>query len=110
MDFTALDYRAHGQSGGEFRDYTIGGLEDTLEIFDAITRGPQIVVGSSMGGSWIALLLCRERKERIAGMIGITAAPDFTERLIWEKLDERMRARMEEGGNYAALHNTTSAK
>lgn len=96
--FTALDYRAHGASSGEFRDFTIGGaLEDVLHVLDNITHGPQVIIGSSMGG-WLALLAARERPERIAGIIGIAAAPDFTERLIWNGLSEALRERMEEEG------------
>lgn len=98
IGFTALDYRAHGASDGDFRDFTIGGaLEDTLHVLDTITKGPQILIGSSMGG-WIALLAARARAERIAGMIGIAAAPDFTERLIWGVLSDDKRRQMEEEG------------
>lgn len=96
--FTALDYRAHGASAGEFRDFTIGGaLEDVLQVLDTVTQRKQILIGSSMGG-WLALLAARARPERAAGMIGIAAAPDFTERLIWNTLTDTLRERMEEEG------------
>lgn len=98
IGFTALDYRAHGASSGEFHDFTIGGaLEDVLHVLDNVAHGPQIIIGSSMGG-WLALLAARERPERIAGVIGIAAAPDFTERLVWNGLSDALRARMEEEG------------
>ncbi len=98
IGFAALDYRAHGQSSGEFRDFTIGGaLEDALMLMDTIIQGPVIIIGSSMGG-WITLLLALARKERVRGVIGIAAAPDFTERLIWNALSEEKRKRMEEEG------------
>jgi pimeloyl-ACP methyl ester carboxylesterase len=81
--YLRFDYRGHGASGGEFRDGTIGGwLQDSLDVFDKLTAGPQILVGSSMGG-WLMLLLALRRSERIAGLAGIAAAPDFTED-IWQ--------------------------
>ena len=81
--YLRFDYRGHGASGGEFRDGTIGGwLQDSLAVFDKLTAGPQILVGSSMGG-WLMLLLALRRSERIAGLVGIAAAPDFTED-IWQ--------------------------
>jgi pimeloyl-ACP methyl ester carboxylesterase len=77
--FLRFDYRGHGESGGEFRDGTIGAwLQDSLDAFDSLTARPQILVGSSMGG-WLMLLLALQRRERIAGLAGIAAAPDFTE-------------------------------
>lgn len=80
--FLRFDYRGHGQSGGAFTDGTIGAwLDDALAVFDKLTEGPQVLAGSSMGG-WIALLLARARPERVAGFVGIAAAPDFTEELV----------------------------
>ena len=80
--FLRFDYRGHGQSSGEFVDGTIGAwFEDALAVFDQLTEGPQVLVGSSMGG-WIALLLARARPERVAGLVGLSAAPDFTEELV----------------------------
>lgn len=99
---TRFDYRAHGESEGDFRDFTIGNaLEDTLAVIDKVAKGKLILIGSSMGG-WIALLAALERKERIAGIIGIAAAPDFTERLVWNTLKEDQRRRMEEEGELSA--------
>lgn len=80
-----FDYSGHGASSGKFEEGSIGAwAEDAVEAFNKLTEGPQILVGSSMGG-WIALLLARHYPGRIAGLIGIAAAPDFTE-TIWEQL------------------------
>jgi len=95
-----FDYRGHGESEGNFADGTIGlWRDDALAVFDALTEGPQIVVGSSMGG-WIALLLAIARPERVAALVGIAAAPDFTEDLIWAKLPPPLRARIETEGSF----------
>src|SRR6201999_4666669 len=79
-----FDYSGHGESGGAFTDGTIGRwLAETVAVFDRLCRGPQIVIGSSMGG-WIALLLARELAKRssdavpLSGMVLIAPAPDFT--------------------------------
>jgi pimeloyl-ACP methyl ester carboxylesterase len=89
-----FDYSGHGESDGNFEDGTIGSwFDDALAAFDALTEGPQIVVGSSMGG-WIALLLARARGPRVAGLIGIAPAPDFTEDLIWARMPETKRAEL----------------
>lgn len=82
--YLRFDYTGHGQSSGEFEEGCIGAwLQDACDAFDRLTQGPQIIVGSSMGG-WIALLLALSRKERVAGLVGIAAAPDFTEELVWQ--------------------------
>jgi pimeloyl-ACP methyl ester carboxylesterase len=87
-----LDYSGHGESAGRFEDGTIGQwAADAIAVFDALTEGPQILVGSSMGG-WIALLLARARPGRVAGFIGIAPAPDFTEKLMWPAFSEAQRA------------------
>ncbi len=89
--FLRLDYSGHGQSEGRFVDGSIGEwFADALAVFDAMTEGPQIVVGSSMGG-WIALLLARARPERVKALVGIAAAPDFTQRLLAGELTEAQR-------------------
>ncbi|MGL4235689.1 alpha/beta hydrolase [Tabrizicola sp.] len=81
--FLRFDYSGHGQSHGAFVDGAITDWrEDAAAVIEVLTEGPQILVGSSMGG-WISLLLAREMGPRIAGFIGIAAAPDFTERM-WE--------------------------
>lgn len=89
--FTRFDYRGHGQSTGAFRDGTIGSWKaDALAVLDEVTSGPVVVVGSSMGG-WIALLLALARPDRVKGLVGIAAAPDFTEDLMWAEFDETIR-------------------
>jgi pimeloyl-ACP methyl ester carboxylesterase len=91
LSFVRFDYRGCGQSPGIFTDGTIGAwLEDSLAVFDQLTVGPQIVVGSSMGG-WLGLLLAKARPERVKAFIGVAAAPDFTEDLVWEKLTRLQR-------------------
>jgi len=89
--FLRLDYRGHGRSQGRFVDGTIGDwFADALAVFDAATEGPQILVGSSMGG-WMALLLARARPDRVKAIVGVAAAPDFTARLMSEELTEEQR-------------------
>src|SRR6266700_512559 len=84
-----FDYSGHGESGGTFIDGTIGRwLEDSLAVFEQFCAGPQVVIGSSMGG-WIALLLARELAKRprnasLAALVLIAPAPDFTEELMWK--------------------------
>ena len=96
--YIRFDYFGHGQSSGRFEDGTIGRwAEDTIAVLDAATEGPQILVGSSMGG-WIAVLAALARPERVAGLIGIAAAPDFTEELIWQQMDEEARATLTRDG------------
>ena len=80
--FCRFDYRGHGASGGRFEEGAIGDwLEDALAILDQVVAGPVVLVGSSMGG-WIMLLVALARPERVRGLVGLAAAPDFTEDLI----------------------------
>ncbi len=89
-----FDYRGHGSSGGRFEEGTIGlWREDALDAIDALTDGPLVVVGSSMGG-WIALLAALARPTRVAALVGIAPAPDFTELLIWSALPFEARERL----------------
>jgi pimeloyl-ACP methyl ester carboxylesterase len=89
--FLRFDYSGHGASDGDFEDGSISAwLADALAAFDALTEGPQILVGSSMG-AWIATLLALRRPTRIAGIVFIAPAPDFTEELIWPSLGEEAR-------------------
>ncbi len=96
--FLRFDYSGHGQSSGEFTDGCIGDwFEDAAAIVSALTQGPQILVGSSMGG-WISLLLAREFPELVAGLVTIAAAPDFTEDGMWAEFDDQQRKALEEDG------------
>ncbi|MBI1262115.1 MAG: alpha/beta fold hydrolase [Rhizobiales bacterium] len=98
--FLRFDYFAHGQSSGDFADGTIGRWrEDALAAFDALSEGPQIVVGSSMGG-WIALLLTLARPERVKALVLIAPAPDFTEDLMWKNFPAEIQATIMRDGRY----------
>lgn len=100
VNYLRFDYSGHGKSSGRFTDGTIGRWEqDAITVFDQLTKGKYIIVGSSMGG-WIMLLTALQRTERITGMIGIAAAPDFTETLIWDALDPDAKASLERDGFY----------
>jgi len=99
-----FDYSGHGESGGAFIDGTIGRwLEESIAVFDRFCRGPQVVVGSSMGG-WMALLLAREIARRaagpasLAGLVLIAPAPDFTEQLMWNDFSPEIRNEIETTG------------
>jgi len=93
-----FDYSGHGESAGRFEDGTIGAwAADAIDAFDALTSGPQVLIGSSMGG-WIALLLARARPERVAGLIGIAPAPDFTQALMWPAFSEAQRQTIMQAG------------
>jgi len=95
--FLRFDYSGHGESSGRFVDGCIGDWADDAEAaIRALTVGPQILVGSSMGG-WISLLMSK-RIGRIAGLVGIAAAPDFTEDSMWASFDDEMRSRLERDG------------
>src|SRR6059058_3187080 len=101
-----FDYSGHGESGGDFTNGTVGRwLEEGLAVFDAFCRGPQVLIGSSMGG-WLALLIARELKQRAsaapaawaAGLVLVGPAIDFTDLLMWQKFPpELKRAVLEEG-------------
>lgn len=97
-----FDYSGTGSSGGEFEDGTLGGwLGEALHMLDTFTQGPVILIGSSMGG-WIALHLACRRPDRIAALLGIAAAPDFTN---WgfsetEKAELQLSGRLEQPNPY----------
>lgn len=96
--FLRFDYSGHGESSGTFAEGCIGDWhEDTLAAVTALTEGPLTVVGSSMGG-WQALLLARAMPERIAGLVGIAAAPDFTEDGYWANFTDAQKRTLEETG------------
>ena len=106
-----FDYSGHGESGGDFTGGTIGRwLEEGLAVFDAFCRGPQVLIGSSMGG-WLALLMARELKRRapapaapaasVAGLVLIAPAIDFTEVLMWQKFPPQLKHAILEQGSFA---------
>jgi pimeloyl-ACP methyl ester carboxylesterase len=98
-----FDYSGHGESGGKFVDGTIGRwLEESVAVFEGFCAGPQVVIGSSMGG-WMALLLAREVARRagpasLAGLVLIAPAPDFTEELMWKNFSPEIRQEIEAKG------------
>jgi pimeloyl-ACP methyl ester carboxylesterase len=90
--FLRFDCSGHGLSSGRFEDGAIGDwFEDAQAALDRLTEGPQVLVGSSMGG-WLALLLARALPGRVKGLVGIAAAPDFTEDSMWAQATEAHRA------------------
>jgi len=96
--FVRFDYSGHGASSGEFADGTIGGwAEDALAMVDRVIDGPVLVVGSSMGG-WIMLLVALARPERVIGLVGVAAAPDFTEDLLVPRATAAQRRALREQG------------
>lgn len=99
--FVRFDYSGHGESSGTFEQGCIGDwAEDAFQALTHLTEGPQVLVGSSMGG-WIALLLARRAPERVHGLVGIAAAPDFTEDSMWPGLTEEQRRDVQEHGQTA---------
>ena len=106
--FLRFDYSGHGQSSGSFDEGCIGDwAEDAFAAVSTLTEGPQILVGSSMGG-WIALLLARRMPARIAGLVGVAAAPDFTEDSMWPALTSTQRAEIESAGKTLLPHEYDS--
>jgi pimeloyl-ACP methyl ester carboxylesterase len=96
--YLRFDYFGHGQSSGRFEDGTIGRwLDDSLAVIDAETTGKLVLVGSSMGG-WLSLLVALQRTERLAGLVLIAAAPDFTERMLLKGLSADDRETLEREG------------
>lgn len=102
--FTRFDYLGHGDSSGRFEDGTIGRWrDDAVAILDEVTSGPQLLVGSSMGG-WIMLLLALARRHRLVGLVGIAPAPDFTEALKSQGLSPEQLLQLELSG-YCSIDN-----
>ena len=86
-----FDYFGHGASSGAFADGTISRWrEDALAALDHLTEGPQILIGSSMGG-WMTSLVALARPERIAAVVLIAPAPDLTEELMWQRMPPAIR-------------------
>ena len=98
--YLRFDYSAHGASEGAWQDATITHWrQDALDMLDQCTDGPQILVGSSMGG-WIALLAAMARPDRVKALVLIAPAADFTESLIWEQLPFHIREQIETEGQW----------
>src|ERR1700722_18332141 len=97
--YLRFDYFGHGASSGDFADGTISRWrDDAVAVIDSLTEGPQILVGSSMGG-WITVLAALARKERVAALVGIAAAPDFTSDLLPQRLSEAQRRTLRDEGS-----------
>jgi len=97
--FLRFDYFGHGKSSGEFAEATVGRWrDDALAVFDRLTEGPQVLVGSSLGG-WIMLLLALARPARVKALVGIASAPDATEDLMWKEFPEEIRLLIEREGS-----------
>jgi pimeloyl-ACP methyl ester carboxylesterase len=102
-----FDYSGHGESGGTFAEGTIGRwLEESLAVFRGCCTGPQVAIGSSMGG-WIALLLARELARQgnndgptLAGLVLIAPAVDFTEELMWKRMPPAIQQQITETGSW----------
>ena len=89
--FVRFDYFGHGASSGAFADATVGRWkDDALAVLDRVTEGPLVLVGSSLGG-WLMLLAALARPQRVAALVGIAAAPDATEALMWRRFPEFVR-------------------
>ncbi|MDE2228462.1 MAG: alpha/beta hydrolase [Alphaproteobacteria bacterium] len=96
--FVRFDYFGHGQSSGDFAAATVSRWRnDALAVFDNLTEGPQVLVGSSLGG-WIMLLLALARPARVTALVGIAAAADATEDLMWAEFPAEVRQRIERDG------------
>ena len=101
--YLRFDYSGHGESGGDFLDGTIGRwLAETTAVYRQFAQGPQVVIGSSMGG-WLALLLAARLRELkgsapLAGMVLIAPAVDFTEELMWKRFPDAIKREIEQNG------------
>lgn len=96
--YLRFDYSGHGASEGAFEAGTISAwAKDALAVFDALTEGPQVLIGSSMG-AWIATLVALQRPDRLAGAVFIAPAPDFTEDLFLNRLTQAERERLHADG------------
>jgi pimeloyl-ACP methyl ester carboxylesterase len=99
LSYVRFDYFGHGASSGDFANGSVGRwVEDAIAVIDELTRGPQILLGSSLGG-WIMLLAARARPERIHALVGIAAAPDATEELLWRRLNVAQRRELLASGS-----------
>ena len=100
LSYLRFDYSGHGSSSEDFIDGTIGKwTEDALAVIDQVTKGPLLIIGSSMGG-WIGLLICLARKDRLKAFIGIAPAPDFTRELMWDQYSQNIKDILKKDGVY----------
>ncbi len=107
--YVRFDYSGHGQSGGEFKALGISAwLDDVCDLLSHVCNGRQILVGSSMGG-WLMLLAALRCPDKIAALLGIAAAPDFTEALMWDVFDEKQKAEIMDKGVYHLPTNYCAA-
>jgi pimeloyl-ACP methyl ester carboxylesterase len=96
--YLRFEYLGIGDSSGEFLNYAIADwFQNSLDVIDHLTDGPQLLVGSSMGG-WLMLKVAMARKNRIAGLVGIAPAPDFTENLMWKQFNAEHKLQLETNG------------
>ena len=99
--FLRFDYSGHGESSEAFEDGAIGDwAQDAAAAITELTDGPQVLVGSSMGG-WISLLMTQRLTAKVAGLVTIAAAPDFTEDSMWNGFTDAQRAELMEQGRVA---------
>jgi pimeloyl-ACP methyl ester carboxylesterase len=92
--YVRFDAFGHGASSGDFNEATVGRWRaDAVAVLDRLTEGPQILVGSSLGG-WLMLLAALDRPARVAGLVGIAAAPDATEALMWRQFPPDIQAKL----------------
>jgi esterase/lipase len=97
ISYLRFDYSGHGKSSGRFIDGTISSwYKDALEIITKVTVGPQILVGSSMGG-WISLLIAKSMPNKVSGLVTIAGAPDFTEDSLWKNFSHSEKLQLESG-------------
>lgn len=97
--FLRFDYSGHGGSGGAFEEGAVSDWREDAEAVIDLAPGPVVLVGSSMGG-WIALLIARDRPDRVAGLVTIAAAPDFTEDGMWANAPDFVRERLLSEGHF----------
>lgn len=101
--FVRFDYAGHGESGGDFAQWTLSDwLDDALAVLAEKVEGPAVLVGSSMGG-WLALLAARRLRAQgvartPAGLVLIAPAVDFSEELMWAQMPEAIRRTILEDG------------
>ena len=96
--FLRFDYSGHGQSSGSFQNCTISDwVQDAYEIITEKTKGPIILIGSSMGG-WISFLIYQKLRDRVAGLVTIAAAPDFTEDYFWSNFSDMQKSELLSSG------------